>query len=108
MQFRMILLASTASVVTVSTAWAGCDSHLHQFIVGRTSYGVPSRDDFLDGLKDERKVILNQILSRPKQKMIYEYDFGDGWEHGDSVVQRKGWKDGRQFSQGGKKHRIEV
>jgi pRiA4b ORF-3-like protein len=26
-------------------------------------------------------VILNQILSRPKQKMIYEYDFGDGWEH---------------------------
>jgi pRiA4b ORF-3-like protein len=47
----------------------------------QTSYGVPSRDDFLDGLKDERKVILNQILSRPKQKMIYEYDFGDGWEH---------------------------
>jgi len=58
------------------------DSHLHQFIVGRTYYGVPSRDDFLDkDLKDEKKMKLDQVVSRPKQKVIYEYDFGDGWEH---------------------------
>jgi hypothetical protein len=58
------------------------DSHLYQFIVGRAYYGVPSRDEFLDmDLKDERKATLNQLLSKPKQKMIYEYDFGDGWKH---------------------------
>ena len=58
------------------------DSHLHQFIVGENYYGVPSLDEFSElELKDERKARLNQILSKPKQKMVYEYDFGDGWEH---------------------------
>ena len=42
----------------------------------------PSIDEFSDlNLKDESKARLNKVLSKPKQKMIYEYDFGDGWEH---------------------------
>lgn len=58
------------------------NSHLHQFIVGQTYYGVPSLDEFSElEIKDERKVRLNQALSQPKQKMVYEYDFGDSWEH---------------------------
>jgi hypothetical protein len=75
-----ITLAKLHRILQTVMGWY--DSHLHQFIVGRTCYGIPSRDDFLGmDLKDERKVTLNQILTRPKQKMIYEYDFGDGWEH---------------------------
>jgi hypothetical protein len=58
------------------------NSHLHQFKVGKTYYGEPSIDEFSDlNLKDESKARLQKILSKPKQKMIYEYDFGDGWEH---------------------------
>jgi hypothetical protein len=58
------------------------NSHLHQFKVGRIYYGEPSIDEFSDlNLKDESKARLNKVLSKPKQKMIYEYDFGDGWEH---------------------------
>ena len=29
----------------------------------------------------ERRVRLDQIVSNVKDKFIYEYDFGDGWEH---------------------------
>jgi hypothetical protein len=58
------------------------DSHLHQFIAGSTYYAVPSGEDFFDmDTRDERKVRLDQLLSRPKQKINHEYDFGDGWKH---------------------------
>jgi hypothetical protein len=75
-----ITLAKLHRIIQATMGWY--DSHLHQFIVSRNYYGVPSRDSFLDeDLKDERKVPLKQILSKPKQKVTYEYDFGDGWEH---------------------------
>jgi hypothetical protein len=31
--------------------------------------------------EDERKVKLSQLLRKAKDKLKYEYDFGDGWEH---------------------------
>jgi Plasmid pRiA4b ORF-3-like protein len=31
--------------------------------------------------EDEPKVVLAEVLRKPKDRMIYEYDFGDGWEH---------------------------
>ncbi|HUT59360.1 MAG TPA: plasmid pRiA4b ORF-3 family protein, partial [Phycisphaerae bacterium] len=34
----------------------------------------------MDG-EDEDAVTLQQICPRPKSKLIYEYDFGDGWQH---------------------------
>lgn len=75
-----VTLAKLHRIVQVTMGWY--DSHLHQFIAGRAYYGVPSRDSFFDmELKDERKVSLNQVISKPKQKIIYEYDFGDDWEH---------------------------
>ena len=57
------------------------DYHLHQFIVGRTYYGVPdpNYDDFMD-MRDESEVRLNQIADEGF-KFVYEYDFGDSWEH---------------------------
>ena len=56
------------------------DSHLHQFIVGQTYYGVPDPDFDMD-VRSERTVPLNRVLQEPKDKIIYEYDFGDSWEH---------------------------
>ena len=75
-----ITLAKLHRIIQVAMGWY--DSHLHQFIVGKTYYGVPSLDEFSDlEIKDERKVRVDQVRSNPKQKMVYEYDFGDGWEH---------------------------
>ena len=31
--------------------------------------------------QDERRYKLNKLLAAPKQKMSYEYDFGDSWSH---------------------------
>jgi len=31
--------------------------------------------------RTREKARVSQVLSKPKQKIVYEYDFGDGWEH---------------------------
>ena len=65
-------------ILQVVRGWT--DSHLHQFIVGQTYYGVPDPHVDLD-VRSERTVPLNRVLQAPKDKLIYEYDFGDSWEH---------------------------
>jgi len=58
------------------------DSHLHQFIINKVRYGEPYDDDFgMNKMQDEKKFWLDQVIIAPKSKFIYEYDFGDGWEH---------------------------
>ena len=75
-----ITLAKLHRIIQVAMGWY--DSHVHQFIVGEKYYGVPSLDEFSElDLKDERKARLKQVLSKSKQKIVYEYDFGDCWEH---------------------------
>ena len=44
-------------------------------------YTTPFGDDTeLEG-EDEDAVKLAEVCPRPKSKLIYEYDFGDGWQH---------------------------
>jgi hypothetical protein len=75
-----INLATLHRIIQEAMGWT--DSHLHQFRVGETYYGVPDQDDFgFSETEDEKTAKLNQLLSRPKAKFIYEYDFGDSWEH---------------------------
>lgn len=73
-----VTLAQLHQMLLVTMGWVG--SHLHQFTIGGISYGVPDLDDEWE-VRDEQKVKLNQLLSAPKQALMYEYDFGDGWEH---------------------------
>ncbi|HBA40324.1 MAG TPA: hypothetical protein DCZ05_11435 [Deltaproteobacteria bacterium] len=72
-----VTLAKLHRIIQEVMGWF--DGHLHQLIVGRIYYGVPDPDD-LSETRDERKVRLDQILSVPGRKIVYEYDFGDGWE----------------------------
>jgi len=55
------------------------NSHLHQFIVGQTYFGEPYPDYGFE-MHDERDVRLNQIADEGA-RFVYEYDFGDSWEH---------------------------
>lgn len=73
-----VTLARLHQILQVTMGWT--DSHLHQFMIGGISYGVPDPDDE-EEIRDERKVKLNQLMSVPQQTLVYEYDFGDGWEH---------------------------
>lgn len=71
-------------VLQVAFAWT--DSHLHAFRVGDMSYERPNPDLVMDlfGLaprRDETKVRLCDLLHGKGDRLIYEYDFGDSWEH---------------------------
>jgi len=72
-----IKLGKLHRILQVAMGWY--DSHLHAFRVGHTSYGVPQRE-FPGDYQNERNVRLDQLVSTGA-KLIYEYDFGDGWEH---------------------------
>ena len=65
-------------ILQVVMGWT--DSHFHQFRVGETHYGTPN-PEFEFEVKNEKRFRLTDVLRRPKARMVYEYDFGDGWEH---------------------------
>jgi hypothetical protein len=57
------------------------DYHLHQFIIFGDYYGEPDPDfDFIE-MKDQRKYKLSDFLAETGVQFVYEYDFGDSWEH---------------------------
>jgi hypothetical protein len=62
------------------------DSHLHQFEAAGKLYGTPD-PELGPEREDERKVRLNEVMRQPKDQMVYEYDFGDSWEH-DIVLEK--------------------
>ena len=77
-----INLASFHVVLQIVMGWS--DSHLHQFISGSTMYGIPddeSGGDYGFEINNENEYNLSQLLRKEKDSLIYEYDFGDGWEH---------------------------
>ena len=69
-------------VIQISMGWS--DSHLHQFI--KDGYFYTRRmpeDDYWDEMNnvDYYKMNVSDLLTKEKEKIIYEYDFGDSWEH---------------------------
>lgn len=64
----------------IQTVMGWTNSHLHQFVIDGKFYSEPV-DDPMIVVVDYRKIKLNQVLFEEKQSIIYEYDFGDGWEH---------------------------
>jgi Plasmid pRiA4b ORF-3-like protein len=73
-----ITLSKLHHVLQDALGWT--DSHLHQFVLGERRIGMKGIDDYSDGVEDERRVKLSQIAAA-KSRFVYEYDFGDSWEH---------------------------
>lgn len=65
---------------TVQAAMGWDDCHLHQFIHGGIYYGPPDRE-FDMPMESERRTRLADLLRQPKDRLTYEYDFGDNWQH---------------------------
>lgn len=82
--WRRLLVSSTMTleemheILQITMGWT--NSHLHQFIAGGEYYG--QIDPYMDfEVTDERKTKLDSLLKNEKDSIIYEYDFGDNWEH---------------------------
>jgi hypothetical protein len=65
-------------VIQIAMGWT--DSHLHQFIVDDEYYSIPSDEDW-GPVIDERRQTLSKMAPDEKRKFVYEYDFGDSWDH---------------------------
>lgn len=73
-----VLLSHLHGILQLVMGWT--NSHLHWFKVDGRIYAEPSTDYEFE-VTDERVVRLNQIAPAVKNRFIYEYDFGDSWEH---------------------------
>jgi len=77
-----LLLSDFHMVIQITMGWT--NSHLHQFIKNRTFYTLRMQDDVLwdemDNV-DYKKMKISDLLKKEKEKIVYEYDFGDSWEH---------------------------
>jgi hypothetical protein len=83
---RRFLLAAGASFqdvhLAIQDAGGWLNYHLHSFREGRRP-GPPiagTPDDEPDADPDARRVRVDKWLGKaPRKKLLYEYDFGDGW-----------------------------
>ncbi len=80
-----LTLADLHEVLQTAMGWT--DSHLHQFLAGPTrEHPVePFLTDFAEEEGDkgihEKEVRLDQVLVAVGDRLFYDYDFGDGWDH---------------------------
>jgi hypothetical protein len=74
-----ITLRNLHKVIQKVMAWENC--HLYHFVKGKVFYAPQSTEfSFAQGMSD-RSVPLSDLLPKVRNKLIYEYDFGDGWLH---------------------------
>jgi len=81
------LLIDFHKIIQTTMGWSNC--HLHQFVKNRELYSIP-----YDGFDDidvidykKKKIRISDLLQNEKDRILYEYDFGDGWEH-DIVLEK--------------------
>ena len=74
--------------VTLQIAMGWDDSHLHEFDVDGIGYGAPHPAWDSEVLR-EATARLHEVLPAVGSRMLYTYDFGDGWRH-DIVVEEIG------------------
>jgi Plasmid pRiA4b ORF-3-like protein len=71
-------LAQLHRILQRVMGWEGY--HLYRFVVGGREYGDPRMLEEMEG-EDARKVTLATLVRGEKAKFLYEYDFGDSWDH---------------------------
>lgn len=77
------LLYNFHKIIQTTMGWT--NSHLHQFVKGNVFYSVKYPDDEMWSMNDidyrKKKLRIRDLLTFEKEKIIYEYDFGDSWQH---------------------------
>jgi hypothetical protein len=81
-----VRMAKLSEMVLATMGWT--NSHLHAFRLGERRIGM-CFDEYPEGEIDEKGITVLQAL-REERRFVYDYDFGDGWEH-DVVVEELTW-----------------
>jgi len=77
-----VALSDFHKIIQTTMGWS--NTHLHEFNKDNISYLIKSDDDYM---WDDRYQVdyigmqLSDLLKFEKEKISYEYDFGDGWNH---------------------------
>lgn len=76
-----LLLPDFHKVIQTAMGWV--NGHLHQFMKDNTFYNEPAPEDEMWNERDVdyNDIKISDLLSDEGDQMLYEYDFGDGWEH---------------------------
>ncbi|MCW3046491.1 MAG: hypothetical protein JWO74_775 [Solirubrobacterales bacterium] len=86
--WRRLLVPATMRLdrlhAVIQTVMGWGDYHLHAFTAGDVDYGPP--DPELDHV-DERRTSVAEVISEPRDRLRYVYDFGDYWQH-DVIVEK--------------------
>ena len=72
-----ILLPMLHEVIQAAMGWN--DYHLHLFRAANHSFAPHDHVDPIG--EDSRGVSLGELASQKGDRVVYEYDFGDGWSH---------------------------
>jgi hypothetical protein len=84
MIWRRLLLRSDQTLAdlhyTLQIAFGWSDFHLHRFRIHGQDFGVPRRVG-LSFHASAQQVHLAEFHFRLGERFLYEYDFGDQWEH---------------------------
>jgi Plasmid pRiA4b ORF-3-like protein len=71
-------LADLHYIIQIAFSWT--DFHLHRFRFRKKDFAVPRIAGFVE-THDARQVTLGALRFRLNERFLYEYDFGDHWEH---------------------------
>jgi hypothetical protein len=88
--WRRVVVPASCPLGVLSTVleevmgWGG--GHLHAFRLDEETIGDPRHFPDHESVRDERSLVLHDVLRNRGDRLVYEYDFGDGWEH-DVVVE---------------------
>jgi Plasmid pRiA4b ORF-3-like protein len=83
MLWRRFLVRSESTLadlhVLLQIGFDWTDFHLHRFRIRKKDYAVPRLGGL--GCHDAREIKLGDLHFRINERFLYEYDFGDLWQH---------------------------
>src|SRR5262249_1854282 len=71
-------LADLHHILQLAIGWT--NSHLHRFLIHGKEYGI-AYDGGMGFADDPQQIRMADFRFRLRERFLYEYDFGDTWQH---------------------------